>query len=359
MEKLFRKQFWLFHVAFLALTAWLAARAVNTGVGAMLKAELTAAVSDTPKKGPARARTRNFDAATDANVFNARREKVEEQVPGAGGCKDDSECERGKCEAGACVEGDPKNDMASAVPTELRVRLVGTAVFTDPEFSLASIIDEGGGRGAESELYSINSCPEAGPTGPDGGPSLLGAQKTPCNELLDSSEVRLIDADRVYIFNKNEERFEYIELGKQDKNAPRVAARKPDKPKSKSKRKNKFADELGEHIKKTGDNQFEVEQEGVNKALGDLSKLATQARIVPAFEGGEAVGFKLFSIRPGSLYSKVGIQNGDVIRRINGYELNSPDKALEVYQKLKDAKEISVDLKRRGKPMSMSYNIVQ
>jgi general secretion pathway protein C len=358
MEKLFRKQFWVLHVVFLALTAWLAARAVNTGVGAMLKAEpaaLTAASG--AKRSAPRARNRNFEAATDANIFNARREKVEELPEGATGCKEDTDCEEGgKCEEGICVKGDPKNDIASAVPTELRVRLVGTAVFTDAEFSLASIVDESGGRNAEADLYSINPCPESSP-GPDGGPPLIGAQRVPCNDLVDKAEIRLIDADRVYIFNKSEDRFEYIELGKEDGKQPRVAAAKP-KEKKKSKRKNKFADELGDHIKKTGDNTWEVEQEGVNKALGDLSKLATQARIVPAFEGGEAVGFKLFSIRPGSLYSKIGVQNGDVIKRINGYELNSPDKALEVYQKLKDAKEISLDLKRRGKPMSLSYNIV-
>jgi histidinol-phosphate aminotransferase len=34
--------------------------------------------------------------------------------------------------------------------------------------------------------------------------------------------------------------------------------------------------------------------------------------------GGKPVGFKLFSIKPGSLYSKIGLQNGDVINRIRG-----------------------------------------
>ena len=78
----------------------------------------------------------------------------------------------------------------------------------------------------------------------------------------------------------------------------------------------------------------------VNAALTDLSQLATQARIVPSFKNGVANGFKLFSIVPDSLYAKIGIQNGDVIRRINGYEMNSPDKALEIYQKLRDAKVV-------------------
>ena len=84
-----------------------------------------------------------------------------------------------------------------------------------------------------------------------------------------------------------------------------------------------------------------------------------------SFEGGESIdfkngvanGFKLFSIVPDSLYSKIGIQNGDVIRRINGYEMNSPDKALEIYQKLRDANRIEVEVERRGDTVRKSYSI--
>ena len=78
---------------------------------------------------------------------------------------------------------------------------------------------------------------------------------------------------------------------------------------------------------------------------------------MPAFKSGVAVGFKLFSIRPDSLYAKIGLQNGDVIRKINGYEMNSPDKALEIYQKLRDATRIEIELERRGDTVRKSYSI--
>jgi general secretion pathway protein C len=69
------------------------------------------------------------------------------------------------------------------------------------------------------------------------------------------------------------------------------------------------------------------------------------------------VGFKLFSIRPDSIYSKIGVQNGDVIRRINGFDLNSPEKALEVYSKMKDASRIEIEIERNGAPIRKSYNV--
>ena len=46
-----------------------------------------------------------------------------------------------------------------------------------------------------------------------------------------------------------------------------------------------------------------------------------------------------------------------MIRKINGYEMNSPDKALEIYQKLRDANRIEVELERRGETVRKSYSI--
>ena len=74
-------------------------------------------------------------------------------------------------------------------------------------------------------------------------------------------------------------------------------------------------------------------------------------------EFGKANGFKLFSIKPGSIYSKIGLKNGDIVHKINGYEMNSPDKALDIYQKLRSASSISVELTRRGRNQVKNYSI--
>ncbi len=113
----------------------------------------------------------------------------------------------------------------------------------------------------------------------------------------------------------------------------------------------------GEGVRQLSENQYVVARSEINNALTNLSDLATKARIVPSFKNGVANGFKLFSIVPDSLYAKIGVQNGDVIRRINGYEMNSPDKALEIYQKLRDASRIEIELERRGETLRKSYSI--
>jgi general secretion pathway protein C len=113
----------------------------------------------------------------------------------------------------------------------------------------------------------------------------------------------------------------------------------------------------GSGIKRLDDHHFQIERSTVNSALSNLNDLAMQARIVPSFKNGQANGFKLFSIRPDSLYSKIGIENGDVIQRINGLDMNSPDKALEAYTKLRNASSLDLQVERGGQTVSYHYGI--
>jgi general secretion pathway protein C len=114
---------------------------------------------------------------------------------------------------------------------------------------------------------------------------------------------------------------------------------------------------FGNGIRAVSENDYEVPRTEIDRTLANLNDVAMQARIVPAFKDGQAQGFKLFSIRPDSIYSKIGVQNGDVIRRINGFDLNSPEKALEVYSKMKDASRIEIEIERNGAPIRKSYNV--
>ncbi len=110
-------------------------------------------------------------------------------------------------------------------------------------------------------------------------------------------------------------------------------------------------------IQKVSDTEFNIAEGELQKQMGNLNALATQARIVPNFKNGKGNGFRIYSIKPGSLYDKVGIKNGDVIQEINSMKLDSPEKALEIYAKLKTEKSIQINLERRGRNVSLQYNV--
>lgn len=83
-----------------------------------------------------------------------------------------------------------------------------------------------------------------------------------------------------------------------------------------------------------------------------------QARIVPAFRDGVAIGFKLVRIQPCSFYAQAGIRSGDVIVRVNDRALTSPEIALDVWASLRTAPLFRVDLERDGRLVSLRYHVV-
>jgi len=59
-------------------------------------------------------------------------------------------------------------------------------------------------------------------------------------------------------------------------------------------------------------------------------------------------GFRFVSIRPGSIYRGIGIESGDILRRINGKVVDSPDKMLEVWSEAWRKPWFEIDIDRRG-----------
>ena len=110
-------------------------------------------------------------------------------------------------------------------------------------------------------------------------------------------------------------------------------------------------------IKKIDDNNYEIDKSLVDKVLANPMGVAKGARVVPAVKNGKPDGFKLYAIRPSSVYAKLGLANGDTLQSINGFELTSADKALEAYTKLREATSLEVEVTRRGKPMTLKYSI--
>lgn len=110
-------------------------------------------------------------------------------------------------------------------------------------------------------------------------------------------------------------------------------------------------------IKKIDDHNYEIDKTLVDKVLLNPMGFVKGARIVPAMANNKPNGFKLYSIRPTSVYAKLGFQNGDTLQAINGFELNSAEKALEVYTKLRDSTSLEVGITRRGKPDTIKYSI--
>lgn len=100
-----------------------------------------------------------------------------------------------------------------------------------------------------------------------------------------------------------------------------------------------------------------LDQREVESALSDLNKVMTQARVVPNLVGGKTSGYRIFNIASGSIYAKVGLVNNDVVERINGVEVNSPDIFYQLFQQIKNESRITLDFSRGGRRESVKIEI--
>jgi len=332
VEWLLRRHFWIIVLVVLTICATFAALILNAFIGY----SLSRAFAVTPKP-PAAARydakidIRDFSIANERNLFGARRENI---------VLSDAEEEE---DTGSCEH------WADARETAQRVRLIGTAVFSIEQESLALIED------AQNAVrnYSINECPSDGIVMDPIAMEILGvpdaARDYPCNKLGDIGTIQRIEPTRVYFYNKVERRCEYVSSEDESQSTlpPPVVAPSGSAP----------GKEYGKGVRKVSANAYEIPQNELNEAFENLSEISTQARMVPAFEDGKPIGFRVFSVRPNSVFSKIGLENGDIIMRVNGYDLNSPEKVLEMYPKLKTGQEFTIDMKRGGSPMTLNYSV--
>lgn len=112
-----------------------------------------------------------------------------------------------------------------------------------------------------------------------------------------------------------------------------------------------------EGVRPISDTEFMLSRDFVDRVLANPTTFVKGARVVWDTDNGVPSGFKLFAVRPGSPLATIGLTNGDAVRAINGMNISSMDKALEVFTKLRESSNLVVSVQRRGKPLELRYSI--
>ena len=100
-----------------------------------------------------------------------------------------------------------------------------------------------------------------------------------------------------------------------------------------------------------------VTREYVDQTLENQPELMRSSRIVPESENARIVGVRLFGVTPGSMLGKLGFENGDSLRTIEGYSVATPEQALEAYAKLRNGAEYHVEVVRLGRRVALLFRI--
>jgi general secretion pathway protein C len=85
----------------------------------------------------------------------------------------------------------------------------------------------------------------------------------------------------------------------------------------------------GRGIEKTSATEYNLDRGVVDKILENPEEIMRLTHIVPETDNGKVVGIRLFGVRPDTLPGTLGIENGDRLEKINGFDVTSPERALE------------------------------
>jgi type II secretion system protein C len=171
-------------------------------------------------------------------------------------------------------------------------------------------------------------------------------------KVFDGPRLVSVDPEGADVLLRGKKRRYEIE---EDETTGHESGRRGGKGEAKGDKNKKGADTSG--VKKTGESAYLVDRREVEHAVANLNEVITQARAVPVLQDGKGAGFKLFSIRPSSIFQKIGLEDGDVVQKVNDTELSDPSKAVGLLEEIQSMDQIRVNFVRSGKQHTYTYTI--
>jgi general secretion pathway protein C len=220
------------------------------------------------------------------------------------------------------VDGKPEERPEDAPPvaSSLPLTLKGTIVHSNPQKSIANI-----------EVKSKNQT------------LAYGVGK----EIEGLATLQKVERSRIIIRNMNSNRLEFIDMKIEGGKISFSTAGKttPTAPANKD-------------IQQVAPNRFEIKKTDLQKYLSDTASILQQASMVPVrAANGEIDCYKFIGIQPGSVYTSLGFQVGDCLKEVNGEKIDSPAKAMEMYNSLKNAPNIKILMTRDGREQESDYTV--
>lgn len=89
----------------------------------------------------------------------------------------------------------------------------------------------------------------------------------------------------------------------------------------------------------------------------ELPNILMQASSEPVVVNGEITGFRIFQFDQNSIFHKLGLQDGDIVREINGIPLNNVARTIQFLNGLREENQVHVNVLRNGSPVSLELNV--
>jgi general secretion pathway protein C len=105
------------------------------------------------------------------------------------------------------------------------------------------------------------------------------------------------------------------------------------------------------------ENTVTLSQDDITESLNNINDIITQVRVEPHMVDGVAQGLIVKNIAAGSIFERMGLADGDIVQAVNRRPIKSPDDVVALYQSLKSARRLNLQVTRGGQPQTLNYNI--
>ncbi|RME91467.1 MAG: hypothetical protein D6767_05155 [Candidatus Hydrogenedentota bacterium] len=101
-----------------------------------------------------------------------------------------------------------------------------------------------------------------------------------------------------------------------------------------------------------------ISREEVNKIIkGNPATIYKDAAFGPYLVGGKIKGYKIHRVKPTHIFYKLGARAGDIIEKVNGFELSDTERMFELWKSIKTAPRVTIQVLRNNKRITYDFVI--
>lgn len=108
---------------------------------------------------------------------------------------------------------------------------------------------------------------------------------------------------------------------------------------------------------KLDENSWLVSADKVSDMVSNIDQYVGQVIAFQHREQGEPAGFRIRHLREGNDFEKLGIQSEDVIKRVNGLEVNDLTDVIKAVYQLGNETSFAIEVERDGQMKTLSYGL--
>ncbi|GAB4014172.1 MAG: hypothetical protein Fur0010_12000 [Bdellovibrio sp.] len=103
-------------------------------------------------------------------------------------------------------------------------------------------------------------------------------------------------------------------------------------------------------------NSFKIKKNVRDDALKNIGEILTQARAIQIKNPDGSLCFKMTEVVPGSIYSKLNIQDEDIICSINGKKIENLNEVMNLFGRIRDIDHFELSVQRNGIEQNLEYD---